>query len=155
MAFCPANNRGNTTATNKLFFAIKQENDNTVGTADTVYNRLHQLLTNLGYTKVSATGSGSIALERFDYSTSVTAPVYMAFDEIHLAKATDDNSETTVTDMETHYEALILLNKFGKYTDSSGNNYLFLNLTLMFPILILVLLLATMLLTLQQRSREV
>ena len=74
MAFCPANNRGNTTATNKLFFAIKQENDNTVGTADTVYNRLHQLLTNLGYTKVSATGSWPIALERFDYSTSVTAP---------------------------------------------------------------------------------
>ena len=80
MAFCPANNRGNTTATNKLFFAIKQENDNTVGTADTVYNRLHQLLTNLGYTKVSATGNSPIALERFDYSTSVTAPVYMAFD---------------------------------------------------------------------------
>ncbi|MDX9803191.1 MAG: hypothetical protein RBS96_04100 [Dehalococcoidales bacterium] len=129
MAFCPANNRGNTTATNKLFFAIKQENDNTVGTADTVYNRLHQLLTNLGYTKVSATGSLPIALERFDYSTSVTAPVYMAFDEIHLAKATDNNTETTVTDMETHYEALILLNKFGKYTDSSGN-YLFFELDL-------------------------
>ena len=54
----------------------------------------------------------------------------MAFDEIHLAKATDDNSETTVTDMETHYEALILLNKFGKYTDASGNNYLFFELDL-------------------------
>ena len=135
MAFCPANNRGGdgTTAsqvTNKLFFAIKQENDNTVGTADTVYNRLHQLLTNLGYTKVSATGSGNIALERFDYSTSVTAPVYMAFDEIHLATATDNNTKTTVSEMETHYEALILLNKFGKHTDSSGNNYLFFELDL-------------------------
>ena len=132
MAFCPAYNRGDTAATNKLFFAIKQENDNTVGTADTVYNRLHQLLTNLGYDKVSATGSSPIALERFDYSTSVTAPVYMAFDEIHLAKvpAIEENPKTTVSAMETHYEALILLNKFGKYTDSSGNNYLFFELDL-------------------------
>lgn len=131
MAFCPTANRGaGTAATNKLFFAIKQENDKTVGTADTVYNRLHQLLTNLGYTKVSATGAGTIALERFDYSTSVTAPVYMAFDEIHLANATDDNTKTTVSAMETHYEALILLNKFGKHTDASGNNYLFFELDL-------------------------
>ena len=84
-------------ATNKLFFAIKQENDKTVGTADTVYNRLHQLLTNLGYTKVSAKGTGKIVLERFDYSTSVTAPVYMAFDEIHLANATDNNTKTTIS----------------------------------------------------------
>ena len=133
MAFCPTNNRGTSSATNKLFFAFKQENDNTVGSTETVYNRLHQLLTNLGYSYVTANGSGGQEVKRFDYVDTVHAPVYMAFDEIHFAKAegtSNSNDALEVKSIETHHEALILLNKFGLFTNSSGVNYLFFELDL-------------------------
>lgn len=131
MAFCPTANRGTgDAATNKLFFAIKQENDNTVGTADTVFNRLHQLLTNLGYTKAVTTHATNY-VQRFDYSSAVVAPVYMAFDELHLANASSAHANDTLVtgSIETHHEALILLNKFGLLTQGS-DKYLFFELDL-------------------------
>lgn len=127
-AFCPANNRGSATAaTNKILVAFKKDNDNTVGTIETVWNRLHQLMTNLGYTKVAATGSndnGAQTLTRFDYSSSAMAPVYMAFDEISFglgAKSTGVSDDTLVKGtIETYNEALILINKCGIWT-ATGN----------------------------------
>ena len=132
-AFCPANNRGAATAaTNKILIAFKKDNDNTVGSIETVWNRMHQLLTNLGYSKVSASGpndNGAQTLVRFDYSTSAMAPVYMAFDEISFglgAGSTSNSNDTLVKGtIESYNEVLILINKCGIWTatgDTSATN---------------------------------
>ena len=138
MAFCPGNNRGADTAvTNKLFIAFKKDNDNTVGGIETVWNRLHQIMLNMNYTKYASgtNATGNVACTRFDYSSSAHAPLYMAFDEIHLATGTElglaataDAGTLTKGTIETFYEAMILINKCGYFNVGTTSAYLFFEL---------------------------
>jgi len=118
VAFSPAYNGGTSSVANRPLLLFKKANDDTVGSLDTVWNRLHQLATNLGYTKVFNSNHSdpdirTVANHRFDYTAAAHAPIYMAFDELHVSGSGTES---------VHYQALVLINKVGLLTTTNTSS---------------------------------
>lgn len=120
--FVPSNNRGATSLANHVFIAFRQDNNNTVGTIENVYNRVHQLLLNLRYQHITnITGPSGRSAERFDYVSTAYAPVYMSFDELAFAVGSIAAANGALTKTVTvNHQIMALITKAGRYTNASG-----------------------------------
>lgn len=121
-------------AQNEVMLVIKKDNDKTVGNIEDLYARMHMLLTNLKYDKVTGNLTGSAgAVTRFTHNKSTShAPVFMAFDEIHVAngyKSAANNNNAAFASggaISSYQQVFVRIKDFGVVESSAP--YVFFNL---------------------------
>ena len=121
-------------AQNEVMLVIKKDNDKTVGNIEDLYARMHMLLTNLKYDKVTGNlASSAGAVTRFTHNKATShAPVFMAFDEIHVAtgyKSNADNSDYAGGENQiitSYQQVFVRIKDFGVVESSAP--YVFFNL---------------------------